>query len=161
MIRGQIAKLKDKFRCLSPDCSGPLPLLRLLLGVSRIRGVVLQIPFSLMAGEFQNVIPLLGIAPKRESNGPGSGIDGRILDARFVLDRVRIDWGVALNDMKRIGRKVTRHVEPGFSIEIGHIDNKRAAFPSADGISLPKLDGSRQMLGSLCTNVAVRMFSLV
>src|SRR5262245_15231255 len=24
MIRGQTTKLKDKFRCLSPDCSGPL-----------------------------------------------------------------------------------------------------------------------------------------
>src|SRR5215471_9643765 len=65
-----------------------------------------------MTGEFQNVIPLLGIAPKRESNSPGSGIDGRIFDAGFVLDRVRIDWGVALDDMKRIGRKVTRHVQP-------------------------------------------------
>src|SRR5262245_30935703 len=136
-------------------------LLPLLLGVPRIRGVVLQIPFSFMAGEFQNVIHFIGIAPKRESNGPGSRIDGRIFDARFILDRVRIDWGVALNDMKGIGRKVTRHVEPRSSIEIGHVDDKRVAFPSADGISLPKLDGSRQMLGSLCTNIAVRMFSLV
>jgi len=24
MIRGQTTKLKDEFRCLSPDCSGPL-----------------------------------------------------------------------------------------------------------------------------------------
>src|SRR5262245_10804730 len=136
-------------------------LLSLLPGLPRIRGVVLQIPFSLMAGELQNVIPLLGIAPKRESNGPGSGIDGRIFDARFILNRVRIDWGVALDDMKGISRKVTRHVEPRSSIEIGHVDDKGVAFPSADGISLPKLDGSRQMLGSLCTNIAVRMFSLV
>src|SRR5262245_60573965 len=136
-------------------------LLPLLLRVPRVRGVVLQIPLSFMAGEFQNVITLPGIASYGESDSPGAGIDGRIFDAGFVLDRVGIDRRVTLDDMEGIGGEVTRHVQPCFSIEIGHVDDKRVAFPSTDGISLPKLDGSRQMLGSFHTDVAVRMFSLV
>src|SRR5262245_24593566 len=110
-----------------------------------------------MTGKFDDVIAWLTITLEGKSYGPGSGVDCRIFDTGFVLNRVGIDRRIALHHVKSLRSEVAHHVKPCLTVEIRRINNESVAFPSPDGVSLPQLDRRGQMLSSFRTDVAVRM----
>src|SRR5262249_62252162 len=60
---------------------------------------------------------------QRKAHLPGPRKHLWILDRGFVLDVIRADWLVALDDMKLVAMKVSRSIEPRVRFEARHVDN--------------------------------------
>jgi len=113
---------------------GACPRLRLaiFLGSAGIVGVMLQVPLSLVARELEQVVIRLHIPPQQEGHLPRPRVHRRILERRFVLNRIRVDQCVALGDVKRWTGEVPGHIEPGLAVEVRRVDDERIAFPASD-----------------------------
>ena len=127
----------------------------------RRRGSIARIPGSLLTRE--RAVRLFGFrladvlekpvpirAPvQSDADGPRLREDFRILDGRFVLNRVGVGHAVSLDHVERVAVKIARHVEPGFVVVVGDVHHQRVAVPSAARIAHPGIDvgGVRAAVG--------------
>src|SRR5437762_8335806 len=88
---------------------------------------------------FHELHVLLESAIERHADFPWPREHFGILDRRLVRDVVRIDPSVALHHVQLIAVEISRSIEPGFVIEIGHIDNQCLAVPMAAGPTHPEI----------------------
>ena len=54
----------------------------------------------------------------------------RVLDARAIFQRVRVQQPPAFDDVERVAVEVAGAVEPGLVVELGDVDHQRVAFPA-------------------------------
>src|SRR5579862_4969379 len=72
---------------------------------------------------------------ERQTYFPGLRKYFRILDRRFIADRVRSHGRVALRNVQRIAMKISRPVEPGVRRKVRDVDNQRISVPTANRVS--------------------------
>src|SRR5438093_8563567 len=80
-------------------------------------------------------------AIKWEADFPGPCEYFRVLNGRFVLDRVSRDRRVSLDNVQGIAMEITGSIEPGIRCEAGDIDDKCIAFPVADRVAHVRVGG--------------------
>ena len=94
-------------------------------GAEQMPGVT----FPLVARLFVHLITRIRRSPDRKHHRPRSRVDGGILDACFVMDRIGIDHREALNHTDGLAREVPRLVQPRFPRLIRDVDNQGVAIP--------------------------------
>src|SRR5262245_52783670 len=72
---------------------------------------------------------------------PWPGEDVRILDRRFVHERVRTGRRITLDYVQRLAREIPCPIEPGVAVESGDVHNERVALPAAVRPAHPEIDG--------------------
>ena len=76
---------------------------------------------------------------------PGMSVYGSVCDRGFIVDRFIVDDSKPLDKVGGGAIEIADHVQPGFGLEIGHIDHQRIALPVATRVSLPQFDISPNM----------------
>ena len=71
------------------------------------------------------------LTSERHADLPRPREDLGILDRRLVANRVRIEHGVALDDVQGVAVKVARLVEPRQVAQVRDVDDERVALPAA------------------------------
>src|SRR5688572_2142562 len=99
------------------------------------RGLLAELPEQKLLGErdtleFQQLEVGLHPAVERESNLPRPRVHLGVFDRRFVHQVVRAGRRVALDDVERIGVKVSGTVEPRFFTLTGDVHDQRVAVPA-------------------------------
>src|ERR1700730_12948550 len=88
-----------------------------------------------LAHELVDLVVLLK-ERERPPDHPGAGKDVRIVDRRFVLERVEGGARETLDDVERLGVAIA--VDLGLVVESDGIDNQRVALPASDGVAHPR-----------------------
>src|SRR6185369_11484134 len=68
---------------------------------------------------------------------PGLCVCLRIVDGEIEFDGIAIGAAIALSRSHLIAVRLALRAEPRFFIEPDRFDDKRVAFPSADGVAIP------------------------
>src|SRR4051794_17611389 len=96
-----------------------------------------------MARVFENAVALVFV--QRERHSPGPGIDVRILDGGFVLNRVLVHACQSFDDPRRLAQLNAAQPargcvsgNPSLAIEIVRFDHERVALPMSARIAVPR-----------------------
>ena len=68
--------------------------------------------------------------PSRDHR-PGTRVDVRVGDRRFVMEHILVDHREALDDVDVVAEEIADRVEPLPVALIGHVDDERVALPPA------------------------------
>src|SRR5712691_11727056 len=103
---------------------------------------VYQFFHKLYALEIQKLRVLLLTPVERHGHLPGTREDLRVLDGRLVRDHIRAGARVTLHHVERVAMIIPGPIEPGLVVHSGYVDHQRVAFPVADRLPHPGVDGS-------------------
>src|ERR1043165_1189629 len=103
---------------------------------------LLRVTFSLVTGLLEHFVAWIGHSPDGKDHRPWAGVDGRVIDARFVVDCVRIDHREAFNDMNGFAEEISRLVQPRSAVLIGHVDHEAFPVPATTRGPQPQPDGT-------------------
>src|SRR5207244_12802376 len=114
-----------------------------------------QFLHELYAFEVEELRVLLDAAIERHADLPRPRERVRILDRGFVRDDVGTRARQAFHDVQLIAVEVAGAIEPALIVEALRIDDERFAFPLADRLAHPRIDGRRsRVLQTHVTNPA-------
>jgi len=133
----------------SPVASGFQPLVYQALTRQRRsrwlprRRLLAQVPVEHLFRELHALVlhqPRIRFASpiERHAYRPRFGEDLRVIDQRLILQRVRVDRGVAFGDLQRVAVMVAGAIEPRLFPLVGDLDDQRLAVPAADRPSHPR-----------------------
>src|SRR5215475_14669883 len=94
---------------------------------------MLGIPVVVLAKILREI--LIGMPINVMSPAPDLRVRLRIIDRRFILQRVVVRTRDPLDQMKSIGMRQPEACHPELLVEADGVDHQRIAVPMADGVS--------------------------